>query len=134
MIDINNILALLAGTIVYMVVGFIWYGPLFAKPWMKLIGKTEKDLKKANMSKLYTATIVIAFVSTYVLATLIAAIRVTTFSGGFQVGLLIGIGLVASASLTTYLFEGRPMKLFLINYGYHVVALAINGGILAVWR
>lgn len=103
---------------------------------MKLVGKTKNDRKAntASLPKLYAAMVVLAFVSTFVLATLLDGLHITSLVGGLQVGLLLSIGLVAGASLTTYLFEGRPMKLFLINYGYHVLALAINGALLGVWR
>lgn len=119
-----------------MVAGFVWYGPLLGKQWMKLVGKTEKDMKNntSAMPKLYGAMVVLAFVSTYVLGTLLMGLHVTSVIAGAQVGLLIGIGLVASAALTSYLFEGRPMKLFLINYGYHIVVLTINGALLTMWR
>jgi len=34
----------------------------------------------------------------------------------------------------TYLFERKPMKLFLINAGYHAVTFPLMGLILGLWR
>tara|TARA_R110000737_G_scaffold52607_1_gene73964 strand:- start:300 stop:791 length:492 start_codon:yes stop_codon:yes gene_type:complete len=33
--------------------GALWYGPLFGKPWMKVNGFTEEYLKKGNMAVIF---------------------------------------------------------------------------------
>jgi hypothetical protein len=33
--------------------GALWYGPLFGKPWMKINGFTEEYLKKGNMAVIF---------------------------------------------------------------------------------
>ena len=44
-----NILAVLAAAVAPMVVGAIWYGPLFGKTWIQAHGYSEEDL--AEMQK-----------------------------------------------------------------------------------
>lgn len=44
--------------LVPMVVGFVWYGPLFGKAWMNQMGFTEESLKDTNMVK----TLVICYI------------------------------------------------------------------------
>ena len=39
-----NYLAILVAGISNMVIGFLWYGPIFGKMWMGLIGKTADEL------------------------------------------------------------------------------------------
>ena len=41
-----NYLAILVSAILSMVVGSIWYGPLFGKKWAELIGADPNDKKK----------------------------------------------------------------------------------------
>ncbi|MFN3694309.1 MAG: DUF1761 domain-containing protein, partial [Ignavibacterium sp.] len=41
-----NYLAVLVCGIISMVIGSLWYGPLFSKLWMKQHGFTEEDLNK----------------------------------------------------------------------------------------
>lgn len=36
-------LAVLAAVVANMVLGFLWYGPLFGKSWRAAVGKTEED-------------------------------------------------------------------------------------------
>jgi hypothetical protein len=43
-----NYLAILASGIIMMVLGYLWYGPLFGKPWMKLAGITKSDMEKSK--------------------------------------------------------------------------------------
>ena len=45
-----------------------------------------------------------------------------------------GFGWVALSFGVTYLFERKPLSLFLIKAGYHGVALTLMGAILGVWH
>ena len=46
----NNPLILFVSAIIPMLVGAIWYGPLFGNAWMKTNKFTEKDLEGGNMA------------------------------------------------------------------------------------
>ena len=41
-----NLLAVLVAGIVPMIVGFLWYGPLFSKRWLALMETTEEEIRK----------------------------------------------------------------------------------------
>ena len=56
------------------------------------------------------------------------------FYHGLVVGLLAGLGWVATGLGVTYLFERRPLRLYLIDAGYHVLSFAVMGAILGVWK
>ena len=71
-----NFLAIGLGVVATMVLGFLWYGPLFGKAWLKI--QATKGRKPEDMEAgagLYLQTILLAIVSQLVLALLIAAIR-----------------------------------------------------------
>ena len=40
-----NYLAVLVAGFIPMILGSIWYGPLFGKKWIELMGLTEEELK-----------------------------------------------------------------------------------------
>ena len=40
-----NYMVILVCAVLSMVIGFVWYGPLFGKKWMELIGSDPKDKK-----------------------------------------------------------------------------------------
>jgi len=46
----SNPWILLIAALVPMIVGFVWYGPLFGKSWMRVNNFTEESLKGGNMA------------------------------------------------------------------------------------
>lgn len=132
--DVNlNLWAILLAAVVNMVLGALWYSPvLFANPWMRLIGKKAEDIK--GSSSMYLYAFIAALVTAYVLAHMVDVFGATTVSTGAVTGFWLWLGFVATTSFTENLFSGKPHKLWAINYSYHLVALIINGAILAVWR
>jgi len=130
-----NYLAVLVCAIVFMALGFFWYSPmLFAKQWMKLVKKTEKDIKKDAKPQMYIAAFVIALIISYMLANIINIYQATGAINGAITGFWVWLGFTATTTATEYLFEGRPRYLYFINTGYQLVAFIIAGGILAVWK
>ena len=132
-----NYLALLVAAIINIVLGFLWYSPLlFGKPWMKLMGFTEKHMqeaKKKGMTKTYIIMIISTLVMTYVLAHFVDYLEVTTVSTALQLGCWIWLGFVAPIMLGSVLWEGKSVKLYLINVLYYLVALCLMAIILALW-
>jgi len=49
----SNPWILLIAALVPMLVGTVWYGPLFGKVWMKVNGFTEESLKGGNMALIF---------------------------------------------------------------------------------
>ena len=51
---------------------------------------------------------------------------------GALIGFLIWLGFVATTSITNLLFSRRPLKLWLIEAGDHLVAMIVAGAIIGV--
>ncbi|MHA2219028.1 MAG: DUF1761 domain-containing protein [Candidatus Hodarchaeales archaeon] len=135
-VDINY-LAVFVSAIVYMVIGMLWYSKaVFGDVWIGLIGFTEEEIEKAK-KKGMGATMAVAFsaalVMSYVLAHFIDYTQAKSILEGVQTGFIIWLGFVATILISTVLWENRPVKLFLINVSYYLVALPVMGGMLAVW-
>ncbi|NCO11159.1 DUF1761 domain-containing protein [Candidatus Pacearchaeota archaeon] len=132
-----NYWAVLASAIISMIIGSLWYGPLFGKQWMNLMGFGRKDINKAKskgMAKSYLLAIIAALIVGFVLAHIIAYVNATTFTEGLGTGVWMWLGFVATVSLGSILWEGKPASLYWINSLYWLVNLAIMGGILAVFQ
>jgi len=119
-----NYLAAFVASLTGPVLGTLWYSVLFAKSWQHLSGVSEQVMKK-NMPKL-------AFFS--YLLTLFMSINLAAFIGkdqsplfGLIAGFAAGFGWVAISIGINYLFEQKPLKLYLINAGYFTVLLSIMG-------
>ena len=132
-----NYLAILVGVILNQVAGAAWYG-LLGKPWMTEVGFTQEDLvaMKGTSRQFYpyVVAIVSALVFTFGLALLVQGMAAADAVAGLFLGLLAAVGFIATSYATTYSFENRSLRLFLINSGYPLISYAVIGIILAVWQ
>ncbi len=135
-----NYLAILLSAVWAMVVGSLWYGPLFGKPWMKLMGMTKdsmKGFKSSDMAKLYgmqlVGSLLMAFVLSHALVFASTYLNESGVSAGLQTGFWNWIGFIMPVTLTSVLWEGKSWKLWLINNGNYLVTLLGMGIILALW-
>src|SRR5688572_13895867 len=109
-----NLLAVLAGAVINMVLGALWYSPmLFAPPWMAAIGKTEEEIQaQGGMAASYAITFVGALISIFTLALIVKWSSAVTVVDGALVGLIVAIGILATHSMQFVVFEGRPRELY----------------------
>ena len=129
-----NYWAVLASALSAFVVGWIWYGPLFGKTWMKLNGFTEEELKEGNIS------MPVMMLINYI-ATALAAFAIAIFIGaeanvgfGILAGVMIAIFWVGTNRLNDVLYERKPWGLYFIHVGYNLIIYAIIGAILGAWH
>lgn len=125
---------LIAGTLVTMILGALWYSPLlFAKPWMSSLGLRDGDVAESGVPALpgYLSATLYSLAITYTIGFLITNLSVSGAPGVLSVAL--GLWLVTSglANLRIKYFEDRPWPLFLIDEGYALVAHLLLG--LLVW-
>lgn len=131
-VDVNWV-AVLAATLLNMVVGALWYSPvLFAKQWVKLSGRSLEEMKGASGG--YAVAAVCSLIMAYVLAHFVVYTGAANFMQGMVTGLWIWLGFVATSFLTNSTFAGRPLKLYAIDSGYYLVGLMLMGGVLAAWH
>lgn len=126
-------LAVLVAGLSGFVVGGIWYGPLFAKPWMSANGFTEEDLRRDfSPVRAYGTALVCSLIAAYALAAVLGS-ETTPINGAF-VGMLVGLVWVATSFATSYAFERRSTTLLMINAGYHVIEFAVMGAIIGAMQ
>lgn len=126
-----NWIAVLVASLAGFVLGGLWYGPLFLKPWLRVSGMSFERGSAQNKLLVFG----LAWVSN-----LIAAAGLCLFMGahhgalvGAHLGLLGGFVFAATALALVYLFEDRPLQHWLINAGYLLVNFAAMGAILGAW-
>lgn len=130
-----NLLGILVVSIIFMVVGSLWYSPLlFAKPWMKYLGMKSMKVDQREMAPQYLMMFVAALIMSFVLERFIALLGVTGLFNGLLVGFWAWLGFIATYALSGVAFEKRLWGLYWINVGYYLVALLIAGAILGMWR
>jgi hypothetical protein len=129
-----NYPAVIAAALVTFLIGGLWYSPLVLdKPWRRLNALSEAQIKAGHTGLIFGLSFLAALVAAYVLALFLAG-PTTDAVAGLMAGLLVGVGWVATALLTTFLFERRPLALWGIDAAYHVLTFALMGLILGLWR
>ena len=135
-----NYLAILVGAISSMVIGSIWYGPLFGKKWMEIIGVSTQDAEaNKKMQKAYMPMYIVQFVLTLfqvlVLAHLIAD---TTKVGGTERAIWIWGAFVIPTLAGAVMWTNEPGKnkwaRFLIQSGYQLAIFSVFGLLLQFWK
>lgn len=129
-----NLLAVLVAGIVPMIIGALWYGPLFGKRWMELMETTEEEVREGfNPLKTHGLGFLLSLVTAYVLAQLLAE-----YAGGAMVGvhvaLLALIAFVLPVSHQSVAYEGRKAGLAWLNILFNGVALVVQAVVIASWR
>src|SRR5215470_11647893 len=132
-----NYPAVLIATIVHFLVGGIWYGLLFSNKFVELIAWSPEKLKEMenhNPAKELVIAFISALVLVYILAHFVQYTKARTAIDGIQTAFWLWLGFIATTQLATVVFEERKLGLYLINVSYQLVACALAGIILALWR
>jgi hypothetical protein len=129
----TNYAAVFISALAYWLLGAVWYGVLFSKPWMVLENMSIEQAKSMNPVLPYVITFVLNLLIAYSLAQICIWRNANTIGRGASVGVLIWIGFVGPITYTTYMYEMRPKELFAINQFYPLAGLVLMGAIIGAW-
>jgi hypothetical protein len=134
-----NFLAVFVSMVISIVLGFIWYGPLFGKKWMALSGipMPEQKPPMSAMARPIVLSLVGTFFMSIVLSRGIAVGNAYLGVSGAWAGVVTAfwcwLGFFVPPLLNASGWERKPWTLFWINGGYWLVLLAIVGAMISVW-
>lgn len=133
-----NIWAVVVSAIVSILVGSMWYGPLFGKMFMREMGMDQWSPEKRtamtkSMNKAYAMQFVASLVMFFVLAWYVVTSPHTGVFGGVANGFGIWLGFVVPLALGNAVWGGN-YKLFWLQIGNMFVTLLAAGAILGGWR
>jgi hypothetical protein len=134
-----NIWAVIACAVASMVLGFIWYGPLFSKAWVKEMGwdpndQVQMDKMKSSAGPAYFQQFIGALIMAYVFAHVLAAFDNDNIGMGLQGALWMWLGFVVPVKYGETLWGKASTKLFFIDSFYYLVLLAAYAAILTFWK
>lgn len=132
-----NYWTVLVTSIVGIIIGSLWYGPIFGKQWMKLSGikmpKTITPQIKKEMRRSYLIMFVSLLITNFVLGQMIKYNGLTDFVSAASLAFFIWLGFYAPVMVGAVIWEGKPWKLYFINITHYLVALIVSSYILAIW-
>lgn len=134
-----NYLAILVAGVATMVIGAIWYGPLFGKPWMKEMGwdpsnQEQMAKMKKGMAANYFQAFILALVNAGVLVYVFNAFNPASISAGLVIAFWLWLGLQVPLKYGDKLWNRQSFQLFFINAAYQLVVILVMTAILFSWK
>jgi hypothetical protein len=130
----TNIWALIISMILSVVLGFIWYGPLFGKKWMALSGIVMPDPKPSMkvMTKPIILSLIGAFLISFAMSSLMqfrdmyyAGIATPGYISALSFGFFLWLCFIVPVYFNFSGWENKSWTLFFINTGYWLVFFLI---------
>jgi hypothetical protein len=130
--EVNWIAVLLCG-VASLVLGGLWYSPmLFAGAWQRAAGLSDEQARSGNMAVIFGGAFVLSVIAAAVFAMFLG--HDMSLGAATAAGFSAGLCWVAASFGINYLFERRPLKLWLINGGYHTLQFTLFGLILGAMQ
>lgn len=135
-----NYWAVLVCAVLSMVLGYIWYGPLFGKKWLEIVGANTMDMeRRAEMMKgvwkLYITQFLLTLFQVYVLAYYVAGwFEVSGVENTLWIWAAFIVPTVAGASMWNNDSAKVSWARFLIQGGYQLVLFVMFGLVLGSWK
>ena len=126
--EVNWLAVLLCG-VSSLVLGGLWYSPaLFARQWQAAAGLSDEAAASGNMALIFGLSFLLSLVAAFVFAMFLGTEM--SLGAATAAGFSAGLCWVAASFGINYLFERRPLRLWLINGGYHTLQFTLFGLIL----
>jgi hypothetical protein len=120
-----NWLAVVVGILAFFVVGALWYGVLFGKPWQRETGVTERP-QGAGVARVMGLTLLAEFVVVLTLAHLFAFLHPDDHVK-MMIATGFGLAIMTPAIAINYVHQRKSLTLFLIDASHFVVGMAAVG-------
>ena len=137
---IINYWAVLVGGIFSMILGAVWYGPIFGAKWMEIVGMDPKDTiamekMKKSAGPMYLVQFILTLFQVLVLAHFIAENQqVTGIERAVWVWAAFIIPTLAGAVMWTNQSSDLKWARFFIQGGYQLILFIVLGILLHFWK
>jgi hypothetical protein len=131
----QNYLAIVAAAIACFLFEAVWY-TAFLNTWISGIGRTMQWLTSSGMNPAiqYATALIMAAVMATAISCVTQLTGKQTALRGIKVGALLWMGFELTTWSTEYIFEVRPISLFLVNAGYWLLGMMLMGAIVGAWK
>lgn len=135
-----NWLAVVVASVASFIIGFVWFSPpVFFNRWWKAMGRSPEDMGQMDgmsMAPVFALTVAAILVQATVLAAVIELSRAAGndigLGGGALIGLILGAGIAAAASISHRMFGGYKLSVWAMEVGQDTACLVAMGAIIGV--
>jgi hypothetical protein len=126
--------AVIVAAIIRMAVGSFWFSPVgFMKPWQRLSGVSEAQVK-ATFGRAIGIDAVMSLIMAFILFHAVVYAGATNPLAGAGVGFLNWLGFIFTVFVGLWAYEQKPLQLVSITAGFNLVALILMGALIGVWH
>lgn len=129
-----NYLAIVGAAVAAFFFGGAYYGAL-SSAWLSAVGKSREEIQKTGMAVPLVITAIALLVMAWVLAGIIGHLGSgqITLKNGLISGFMCWLGFVVTTVSTNHAYQGAKGSLTLIDSGYWLGVLLIQGAIIGYW-
>lgn len=133
----NPYFVILISSIATFIFGSLWYTVIFGRVWERLMGFTPEMMERAKQGSM-AGKMVIMFVMNVLTASVLYYLQpmllVLSFSEFICVTLVIWVGFNFPVLMGAYLWEGKSIRLVLLNTAYGLLSFGILSAIIYYLR
>ncbi len=129
-----NGIAVIVAAIASMALGFVWYMTL-GNQWVAALGKTrEQVMANGNQATPFIISFVMQLVMAYGLALFVPKLTgATSVANGLVAGLLVWLAFVITSMIINHRYQGSKWSLTLIDGGYLLGVLLVQGVVIGLF-
>lgn len=133
----TSLWGILAATLAFYMVGFAWYGFIFAEPWMEMAGMTSAEAEARNAelgAMMFVGGLLITLAQVIGLNWLINWAGASRWRKSIEVCLVTVTFISFPVMLYGWLYEGTSFHGDLLDLGHLAVGYTVVGLILSLFR
>jgi hypothetical protein len=128
-----NWIAVVVAAVASMALGFVWYMAL-ANQWMAALGKTREQISMGSSATPFIISFVMQLVMAYFLALFMPKLLGSvSVANGLLAGFLLWLGFVITTMITNHRYQGSKWSLTVIDGGYFLGVLLIQGVVIGLF-
>ena len=124
-----KIIGLLATSVAFFMLGWLWYGVLFMEKWATLMGIDTSTGEAPTMLPMLYGFLNVVVVS-FGIGLLLKWLKITTIASAIKYGLIAAVCFSLTTEAYGPIYGGTPIELFYINGAYNLVGYSL---VAAIW-
>jgi len=132
-----NLLGIIVATVVFYLLGYLWYGMIFSEMWLSFNGISAADAA-AQAAKLgdmmYIGGAAITLVQVLGLAYILHLAKASTLLTSVKTCTIIAVLIALPLMMYAYIYEGASQEAIALNFAHTLVGYILVGVILGFFR
>jgi len=132
-----NLLGIIVATVVFYLLGYLWYGMFFSEMWLAFNGISEADVA-AQAAKLgdmmYIAGAVITLMQVLGLAYILHLAKASTLFTSVKTCTIIAVLIALPLMMYAHIYAGASHEAVALNFAHTLVGYILVGVILGFFR